>query len=170
MKPESISPPEIRDVADSDASDIAAIYNHYILHSTATFDTQCVSPDEMGGLIRSLKEKFPFLVASAEGAVVAFCYAHPWKKKDAYARTLETTIYLHPEFCRRGLGEILMKRLIEECRNSGIRVLIACITSENEGSIRFHEKLGFQKVSRFRAVGEKFGRLLDVTDLELQLS
>ncbi|MDE6340438.1 MAG: GNAT family N-acetyltransferase, partial [Muribaculaceae bacterium] len=60
-------------------------------------------------------------------------------------------------------------RLIDECRQSGIGGLIACNTSENEGSIRFHEKLGFRKVSRFRAVGQKFNRLLDVTDLELLL-
>lgn len=159
----------VRDVEESDAASIASIYNHYILNTTATFDTQCVSAEEILSLILSIQGRFPFIVAIADEAVVAFCYAHPWKKKAAYGATLETTIYLHPDYCGREIGGILMKRLIKECRQSGIRALIACITSENEGSIRFHEKLGFEKVSRFRAVGEKLGRLLDVTDLELLL-
>ena len=64
---------------------------------------------------------------------------------------------------------MLMERLIADCREAGLHVLIACITADNEASCRFHEKLGFEKVSEFRQVGRKFDRWLDVADYELIL-
>ena len=68
-----------------------------------------------------------------------------------------------------GIGQVLMDHLIKECRERGYMSLIACITAENEGSRRFHERLGFSQVSDFKRVGYKFGRYLDVTDYQLQL-
>lgn len=62
-----------------------------------------------------------------------------------------------------------MRRLIEECRALGFHSLIACVTAENSTSVRFHERLGFRQVSRFAEVGLKFGRRLDVVDLQLIL-
>lgn len=68
-----------------------------------------------------------------------------------------------------GIAGALMQRLIEDCRKRGCKVLIADITAENEGSRRFHERLGFTQVSHFRQVGRKFGRWLDVIDYQLNL-
>lgn len=62
-----------------------------------------------------------------------------------------------------------MRRLIEDCRALGFHSLIACVTAENSTSVRFHERLGFSQVSRFVEVGLKFGRRLDVVDLQLIL-
>lgn len=161
---------EIRAVRLSDAGDLASIYNFYIRNTTATFDTEEITEGMMASKIESSMGKFPFYVAVGDGnEVVAYCHAHPWKEKSAYSRTLETTIYVKSGYENSGTGTLLMNRLAEKCRMNGVRVLIACITSENTGSIRFHEKLGFKKVSHFSLVGEKFGRLLDVSDLQLNL-
>ena len=62
-----------------------------------------------------------------------------------------------------------MTHLIDECRRQGYHALIACITADNLSSLRFHQRLGFRQVSRFPKVGRKFGRWLDVIDLELIL-
>jgi len=62
-----------------------------------------------------------------------------------------------------------MTHLIDECRRHGYHALIACITADNLSSLRFHHRLGFCQVSRFPKVGRKFGRWLDVIDLELIL-
>ena len=63
-----------------------------------------------------------------------------------------------------------MHHLIEACRkDSGVHVLIACITQGNEPSERLHESLGFTQVSRFHEVGQKFGQWLDVVDYELKV-
>lgn len=111
---------------------------------------------------------YPYLVGEADGRVVGYCYAHPWKERPAYGHTLETTIYLSPGYTGRGLGRQLMLRLIDDCRAlPHCRALIACITAENRASCVLHCRLGFEQVSCFRSVGHKFGRWLDVVDYEL---
>ena len=119
--------------------------------------------------IERLSAEFPYLVYEKNGKVGGFCYAHRWKDRAAYDHTLETTIYLSPAFQHQGIGTLLMKRLVSECRSMGIVVLVACITYGNEASVRMHEKLGFEQVSHFKRVGMKFGRYLDVVDLQLVL-
>ncbi len=159
----------IRKVNPADAATIAAIYNHYVAESDATFDTDAVSVDDMRQRILAIAQHYPYLVWEEDGRVVGFCYAHGWKTKPAYNLTLETTIYIDPEYARRGIGQRLMLQLIDECRESGFHTLIACITGGNEASVLLHEKLGFKKVSHFESVGLKFGRWLDVVDYQLML-
>lgn len=101
--------------------------------------------------------------------IFKYCYAHLWKEREAYSKTLETTVYLAPEACHKGIGPLLMTHLIDECRRQGYHALIACITADNLSSLRFHQRLGFRQVSRFSEVGRKFDRWLDVIDLELIL-
>lgn len=159
----------IRPAEISDAAQIAAIYNGYVAASDATFDTEPVSAPDFAERIREISAHCPFYVFDDCGKVVGYCYAHAWKQKAAYARTLETTVYVAPDSVGRGIGEALVRALVEECRRRGVRALVACITAGNAPSVRLHEKLGFVKVSHFRSVGEKFGRMLDVEDFELLL-
>lgn len=159
----------IREVCPDDAAQIAGIYNHYILETTISFETQPLSAEDMRIRIEEISSYFPYFVAENNGKLTGYCYAHPWKERAAYCKTLETTIYLASEAKGRGLGTRLMTQLIKECRNRGYHALIACITAENEESCQFHERLGFKKVSHFEQVGQKFGRWLDVADYELML-
>lgn len=159
----------IREVRPDDAAQIAEIYNRYILETTISFETQPLSAEDMRIRIEEISSYFPYFVAENNGKLTGYCYAHPWKERAAYCKTLETTIYLASEAKGKGLGTRLMTQLIKECRNRGYHALIACITAENEESCQFHERLGFKKVSHFEQVGQKFGRWLDVADYELML-
>ena len=159
----------IRKVNATDAQAIAHIYNHYVLNTTISFETQAVTTAHMLHRITSISAQNPYLVYEHEGRVVGYCYAHLWKERVAYSQTLETTIYLHPDYCHRGIGKRLMQQLIEQCRAQGFHALIACITGGNEGSIALHQSLGFEQRSCFKEVGHKFGAWLDVVDLELIL-
>lgn len=159
----------IRKVNATDAQAIAHIYNHYVLNTTISFETQAVTTAHMLHRITSISAQYPYLVCEHEGRVVGYCYAHLWKERVAYSQTLETTIYLHPDYCHRGIGKRLMQQLIEQCRAQGFHALIACITGGNEGSIALHQSLGFEQRSCFKEVGHKFGAWLDVVDLELIL-
>ncbi|MCD7923499.1 MAG: N-acetyltransferase family protein [Bacteroides sp.] len=158
----------LRRVELEDAKAITAIYNEYVIHSVATFDTEPLH-EEMRSRIAAIAARFPYFVYEEEGEIVGYCYAHPWKEKAAYAHTLETTVYLSPGQVGRGIGKLLMKRLIEECRRDGYHALVACITETNEASNALHLGLGFKQVSHFEKVGLKFGRWLDVMDYELLL-
>lgn len=155
--------------AQQDAAAIAALYNEYVLGTTISFETEPLSTEAMATRIAAYSAECPYLVWEEEGEIRGYCYAHRWKERAAYARTWESTIYLSPQACGKGLGQVLMLELIRLCRTAGCRVLIACITQGNERSCRFHEALGFQQVSHFRNVGEKFGQLLDVVDYQLNL-
>ncbi len=159
----------LRLVTPADAQALAEIYNDYVTGSTVSFETEPLTRADMARRIADIAPRFPFYVWEEAGEVLGYCYVHPWKERAAYAGTLETTIYLAPRAQGRGIGTRLMHALIAECRESGVRALIACITAENEGSCRFHQRLGFKQVSLFEKVGQKFGRLLDVVDYELLL-
>ncbi len=155
---------------ENDTPVITRIYNHYIVETTVTFETEPVTEEQMRQRISSISSNFPFFVyENGDGEVIGYCYVHSWKERAAYNSTLETTVYLKPEFESCGIGTLLMEKLISECRKCGFRVLIACVTEENSSSIAFHEKLGFKQVSHFEKVGCKFGRLLDVIDLQYNL-
>jgi len=160
---------QIRPVKAQDAEAIADIYNEYILHSTVTFETVPLSAAEMRTRVCEISAVFPYFVYERRGQVWGYCYVHLWKERAAYCHTYETTIYLHPQAQRTGIGVRMMQKLIEACRERDCHALIACITEENEASCRFHQRLGFRCVSHFGQVGRKFGRWLDVADYELLL-
>lgn len=161
----------IRPATTDDARAIAAIYNHYISRTAVTFETSTVSAPEMARRIGEIGATGPYMVYcnDADGRVLGYCYAHPWKERAAYALTYETSLYLAPEICGRGIGTMLLHRLIDECRRRDIHVLVACITGDNTVSCHLHEKAGFCRVSCFREVGRKFGRWYDVVDYQLIL-
>ena len=159
----------IRRVELRDSKTIADIYNEYVIHSVATFETKPLNEEEMRSRIIEIFKNFPYWVYEIDDRVVGYCYAHPWKQRAAYKYTLETTVYVSPDYVGKGIGKELMQKLIEECRKSGYHALIACITSGNEVSDSLHLKLGFKQVSFFEQVGLKFGRWLDVADYQLLL-
>lgn len=159
----------IRPVTPKDAAQIADIYNRYIKDTTITFELDQISTEEMEERIRQISSNYPYLVYERNNTVIGYCYAHGWKEKAAYNHTAETTVYLHPDFKRQGIGSLLMNMLIKECQKAGFHNLIACITEGNEESILMHEKLGFRQVSHFHEVGYKFGQWIGIVDYELLL-
>lgn len=160
----------IRSVNGDDCESIAEIYNDYVVNSTATFETEPITAEEMRGRISSIYPAFPYFVYEEDGKIRGYCYAHAWKERAAYSKTLETTVYIADKYRGRGIGKILVSRLIDECRKRGYEVLVACITAENKASCEMHLKMGFKQVSLFEGVGIKFGRHLDVADFTLDLT
>lgn len=161
---------EIRPCHPTDYEAITEIYRYYVEETDISFETEAPGVAAMSRRLREISSKYPCLVAETDGEIAGYCYVHLWKERAAYAGTLETTVYLHPDFTGRGIGRMLMERLIDLCRGMGVDALIACITYGNESSCRLHRSLGFELVSHFKGVGRKFGRRLDVVDYELTLN
>jgi len=166
-----MSPPEIRPATEADLPAITRIYEHAVLHGTATFEL--IAPDltEMSRRFRSLMEGgFPYFVGVLDGRVGGYAYAGPYRPRPAYRFTVENSIYLDPAIHRRGVGLVLLRRLIEECETRGYRQMIAVIgDSANAGSIGVHTRCGFQMIGTHPNVGLKFGRWLDTVMMQLQL-
>jgi L-amino acid N-acyltransferase YncA len=152
----------IREVRDEDAAAIAEIYAHHVLHGTASYDTDPPSARETVAKIRRIVAAgWPFLVAEKDGLLVGYCYATQFRDRAAYACTCENSIYVHPEWARRGIGKSLLQELLTRAEQFGFRQMVAVIGGAEEASVRLHTSCGFSQAGRLHAVGWKFGRWLD---------
>lgn len=159
----------VRDATPVDAAAIAEIYNTYIARTAATFELDPVSACEMKSRIAVVQANHPWLVAEKEGEIIGYAYASSWKGREAYKRTVETTIYLHPDYLHKGTGVQLYQHLLQVLQQEGHHAVIGGIALPNPASIRLHERLGYEKVAHFREVGFKFGQWIDVGYWELIL-
>jgi phosphinothricin acetyltransferase len=155
----------------ADAAAIAAIYRPYVETSSFTFEETPPPAEEIADrMAKVLDAGLPYLVAEKAGAVVGYAYAAPFHSRTAYRFTIENSVYVAPGQAGQGLGTALMRRLIADCAARGYRQMIARIgDSQNIASLKLHQRLGFRPVGELRAVGLKFGRWLDVVELQLAL-
>jgi L-amino acid N-acyltransferase YncA len=158
----------IRPATESDAAEIAEIYNHYVRATTVTFEEIEVTPQEMAGRIgQVLSAGLPWLVHEVDGLVMGYAYATRWRERSAYRFSVESTIYLREGQAGKGLARPLYAQLLMALQEAGRHVVIGGIALPNEASIRLHEHFGFEQVAAFKAVGRKFDRWIDVGYWEL---
>lgn len=154
----------IRAVELSDASEIADIYNHYILESMITFEELPIDRVEISKRISEQEiQNVPWYVAvdSAQN-VIGYAYASQWKGRCAYRYSVEVTVYLSPTQIGKGVGNKLYEVLFEKLRELGYHVVIGGISLPNPASIKLHEKFGMEKSAHFKEVGFKYGQWVDV--------
>lgn len=164
------APPRIRPAQAEDLPAINAIYNHEILHSTATWDTEPWSLERRQQWWAVHADPLqPVLVAELDGAVIGFAYLTRMSDKPGWRFTREDTIYLDPAVHGRGYGKLLLAELIAAARSLGVRLIVALITATNTPSIRLHRALGFERAGVLPAAGYKFGQWLDVEYYRLDL-
>ncbi len=161
---------EIRPASIDDAARIAAIYNHYILNTHITFETDTVDAEQMSARITEISELgLPWLIAESDNDVVGYAYASRWKQRRAYEHTVESTIYLDETRQNNGIGIPLYGALINELIALRKHSVIGGISLPNKSSVRFHERFGFEKAGHLDEVGFKQGRWIDVGYWQLRL-
>ncbi|MEK9802259.1 MAG: GNAT family N-acetyltransferase, partial [Curvibacter sp.] len=140
--------PTIRPSREDDVPALAAIYAHYVLHSTATFELDPPSPADMAGRrAEVLGRGLPWLVLEEDGQVLGYAYCNWFKPRPAYRYSAENSIYLAADQHGRGLGRLLLAELAAQAEAAGVRKLIAVIgDSGDAGSIGLHRSLGFEPV------------------------
>ena len=161
----------LRPAEAADIVPITLIYAHHVTHGTASFET---TPPDAAEITRRrdavLAEGLPYLVAESHGTVAGYAYAGLYRPRPAYRHTVEDSIYIHPDYQRKGIGRLLLTELIRQCEAGRWRQMIAVIgDSANTPSIRLHEELGFRHTGVFQSVGWKFGRWLDTVLMQRQL-
>lgn len=112
--------------------------------------------------ILKIVSTYPWLVCTIDERVIGYAYASPFHTRAAYRWSVETSIYIHPDFHRLGVGRGLYTSLFKILVAQGIVNAYAAITLPNPGSIRLHESMGFEVVGVYKAVGFKLGRWHDV--------
>lgn len=167
----------IENVTEKDAAEILEIYGPYITGTAISFEYVIPTLEEFTERVRDIASKYPYLKAVDDsGRILGYAYANSFKTRAAYDWSVETTIYLRPEVKRGGIGKALYNQLEKELREMGILNMNACIAvpKENDpyltdGSIRFHEKMGFSLIGTFHDSGYKLGRWYDMIWMEKML-
>ncbi len=90
----------------------------------------------------------------------------PFRSRPAYATTVEDSVYVREDRHGRGHGRALLDELLVLAADGGFHSVIARIADHNEASIALHTACGFEMVGVEREVGRKFGRWLDVVEMQ----
>ena len=159
----------IRPATEKDVPEILAIYAPYIENSTATFeyDVPCLS--SFTQRFRDITAQFPWLVWEEEGQVLGYAYASAPYTRAAFSWCAEPSIYLLPEAKGRGIGRKLYAALETILQEQGYQILYALITAENEPSLAFHRKMGYEAKVEFPNCGYKFNRWLGLIWMEKRI-
>lgn len=153
------------------ADQILAIFNEAIATSTALYDYKPRPREAMQGWFQAKAAGgFPVVgFENAAGELMAFASYGTFRAWPAYKYSVEHSVYVDGRFRGRGLGEALMRVLIERARANQVHLMIGGIDAANQGSIKLHEKLGFVHAGTIREAGFKFSRWLDLAFYQLTL-
>lgn len=164
----------IRPCTPEDLPAIQAIYAHAVDHGTGTFETVAPTVADMHQRWDGVAALgLPWLVAvepEAPSPILGYAYAGWLRPRQAFRYCAEDSIYMAPEAQGRGVGAALLDALMAQCTQAGLRQMVAMIgDSNNVGSIRLHERAGFERVGLVQAAGWKFGRWLDLVIMQKAL-
>jgi phosphinothricin acetyltransferase len=161
----------IRPAGPGDIAAITRIYTDAVMHGTASFETEPPDEAEMARRQnRLLVKRFPYLVAEIDGSFAGFAYAGPYRERRAYDWSIEDSIYVAPELHRKGIGRLLLTRLVAEAEALGFRQMIGVIgDTANTASVAVHAAVGFRLIGTFQSIGFKHGRWLDTVLMQRTL-
>jgi L-amino acid N-acyltransferase YncA len=161
----------IRTATAADIPAITRIYAHAVEYGTASFELEPPDQAEMARRQQLLlAQNFPYVVAEQAGVVVGYAYAGPYRDRHAYDWCVEDTLYVAPEFHRKGIGRLLLTRLVAESEALGFRQMLGVIgDSANTASIAVHAAVGFRLIGNFQSIGFKHGRWLDTVLMQRAL-
>jgi phosphinothricin acetyltransferase len=163
----------LRPATAADLPAINDLYNHYVRHSTATYQLEPTTPAERDAWFAAHDSpgrsppRYPVSVAATgTGEVIGWGALGPFHPRAGFRFTAEDSVYVHPAHHRQGIGRALLQQLLAAAAAAGHRAVVAVISADQEASLRLHAAAGFVEAGRLRGVGHKFGRWLDVVYLQ----
>jgi L-amino acid N-acyltransferase YncA len=141
---------EFSPVTNTDLEAILAIYNGYILNSAVTFHSENLSEQDLEEFLFVSHPKYPSFLIKDNDEMIGYCFLTRFKKRQAYDRSAELSIYLKPEFTGKGIGLVALNHLEAAAKKAGIHVLVGTICGENHASIRLMEKSGYSKCAHLK--------------------
>jgi L-amino acid N-acyltransferase YncA len=157
---------ELRDARVGDLRAIEDIYLHYVATSVCTYQLEPEPFSAREEWFARHGKKHPIIVAVHGEHVVGWASLSVYNPRGGYARTVESSVYVHHAAHRRGIGRALMIELIARADALDHHVIVAGIDADQEASMALHRSLGFELAGRLREVGFKQGRFRDVVYLQ----
>ena len=157
----------LRELNEGDLPALLVIHNHAILTTTAIWDE---SPDDLAGRRLWLQTRrqagYPVLGCEQAGVLLGFGTFGDFRPRSGYRYTVEHSVYISPEYQRRGAARLLLEALIARARALGKHAMIGGIEAGNAPSLALHAAMGFEVCGRLPQVGAKFGRWLDLVYMQ----
>ena len=160
----------IRMAEPEDVLGMLEIYSPFVKNSAVTFEVLPPPEEEFQTRVEAVLREAPWLVCMSGSTVAGYAYAGSHRKRAAYQYTRELSVYVRPDFQRRGIASGLYATLIEILNLQGYSNALIGITLPNPSSVGFHEKMGFRPVGVYHRVGVKLGQFYDVGWWEMSLS
>jgi phosphinothricin acetyltransferase len=154
----------VRAMREADAAAVLAIYQAGIDTGHATFET--AAPDWQRFCAGKLPDHRLVAVDPATGAVCGWAALSPVSDRCVYAGVAENAVYVHPDARGRGVGEALLRTLVDSAERAGIWTIQTGVFPENAASLALHAKAGFRVVGRRERIGRHHGNWRDVLFLE----
>jgi L-amino acid N-acyltransferase len=162
---------QIRDAVEVDLPGLLAIYNDVIATSTAVYSYTPVTLEDRAQWWKArVAQGYPVLVAADDTGVLGFSTFGDFRSWPGYRFTVEHSVHIRANCRGQGIGKELVKALFPRAAALEKHVMIAGVDAANDASIRFHERLGFEKVGHLREVGHKFDRWLDLVFMQRSIA
>jgi ribosomal protein S18 acetylase RimI-like enzyme len=118
------------------------------MYASFSSDNRCLGlpPSTRGAISRwidYLAENGIGIVAEIDGRIVGHTVVVPTED----GKDVDLTIFVHQDFQDRGIGQEMMKRMIEFCREAGFEGITLVTERTNARAIHVYMKLGFEIVN-----------------------
>ena len=160
----------LRTATAEDAASIAEIYNQGIEDRVATYETKRRSAEDQQVWLQAIAGRYPAVVAQIDGEIIGWAGAGPYRVRECYQGIGEFSMYVHRDWRRRGVGDLLLASLISEAERLGLWKLLSRIFPFNEASRALCRKHGFREVGVYEKHARLDGRWLDVVIVERLIS
>jgi phosphinothricin acetyltransferase len=153
----------IRAMDAADWPAVAEIYRQGMLTGKATFESEVPTFEAWDAAHR----KNCRMVAVVDGAVSGWAALSQVSSRSVYRGVAEVSVYVADGSRRRGVGEAMLRALIEASEKDGVWTLQSGIFTGNAASIALHQKCGFRAVGRRDKLGrDKGGQWRDILLME----
>ncbi|MET1755208.1 N-acetyltransferase family protein [Novosphingobium sp. RD2P27] len=161
----------ICEASQEDAAAIAEIYAHYVLESSASFETEPPSATTMAKRIAKVADQgCPWLLVRDDtGEVLGFAYAQRFGPRAGYYYSCETHIFVRHDALGRGIGTMLINALIAACEERGYRQAFALIAGTEPAAVVLHARAGYLPCGTLTGAGWKQGQWVDVFVMQRKL-
>ena len=159
----------IRKAEQKDLAALLDIYNYEVINGVSTLD---LNPRTLAErqiwFDQHNVENHPLYIAEMDGCVAGYSSLSSYREKEAYKSTVELSIYISPDYRKRGIATALMEFILEEAKaDARTHSVVSVITAGNEASCKLHEKFGFTFCGTVPQVGMKFGKFQDIVTYSL---
>ncbi|MGA2819104.1 MAG: N-acetyltransferase family protein [Anaerolineales bacterium] len=136
----------IRDAREEDLPAIVAIYNDSIPERRASADSRPISVDSRREWFgQHSPQHYALWVCESGIEIVGWLSFSPFYGRPAYASTAEISLYVASHHRRRGIGQALLAKAMDQAPALGLGTLLAFVFAHNAPSLSLFRKFRFQQ-------------------------